>query len=114
MSTIVDDVATATGVSRPDVEKAIAIIASFIAREAPADKTAALFDQLPEVRALAERHTNQGDGLLGVFNDLMNAGIGMTELQSVVVAFVKLAKAHAGDAPVDAVVNSIPGLGQFV
>jgi hypothetical protein len=111
---IVDDVAAATGVARAEVEKAVAIIASFIAREAPPDKVAALFDKLPEVQKLASLHAGGGAGLLGVFNDLTGAGLNMSQMQAVVMTFVQRAKTEAGDAPVDAVIRAIPGLGQFV
>ncbi|MEJ0012313.1 MAG: DUF2267 domain-containing protein [Bauldia sp.] len=114
METIVEDVAAAAGVDHAEAEKAIGIIVSFIAREAPADKVAALFDKLPGARTLADAHPNGGDGLLGVFNDLAGAGLGMNELQAVVTTFVKIAKADAGDAPVDAVIAAIPGLSQFI
>jgi hypothetical protein len=114
MGSLVDEVTAATGVARPSVEKAVAIIASFIAREAPVDKVDALFARLPEARTLAALHPNGGAGLLGVFNDLTSAGLGMSEMQSVVMSFVKAAKAEAGDAPVDAVIRAIPGLGQFL
>lgn len=114
METIVEDVAAATGVDRAEVEKAIGIIVAFIAREAPADKVAALFDKLPGARLLADAHPGGGDGLLGVFNDLAGVGLGMNEMQAVVMTFVKIAKADAGAEPVDAVIAAVPGLGQFV
>jgi hypothetical protein len=114
MDTLVNNIAAATGVSRPAIEKAVAIIASFIAREAPADKVDVLFDRLPDLRTFAGRHISRGDGLLGVFNDLTGAGLGMSEMQAVVQSFVKIAKAEAGAAPVDGVISAIPGLGQFV
>jgi hypothetical protein len=114
MDSLIEDVAAATGVDRDEVEKAIGIIVAFIAREAPADKVTALFDKLPGARILADQHPDAGNGLLGVFNDLASAGLGMSEMQAVVMTFVKLAKVDAGDAPVDAVIRSIPGLGQFL
>ncbi len=114
MEPIVEDVAAATGVDAAEAEKAIGIIVSFIARQAPADKAAALFDNLPGAWALADVHPGSGDGLLGVFNDLAGAGLGMNEMQAVVMAVVKVAKADAGDAPVDAEIAAIPCLGQFI
>jgi hypothetical protein len=49
-----------------------------------------------------------------VFNDLTGAGLNMSQMQAVVMTFVQRAKTEAGDAPVDAVIRAIPGLGQFV
>jgi hypothetical protein len=114
METIVEDIAAATGVDRAEAEKAIGIIVGFIAREAPADKVEALFEKLPGARLLADANPGSGDGLLGVFNDLASAGLGINEMQAVVLTFVKIAKADAGAAPVDEVVAAIPGLSQFL
>jgi hypothetical protein len=114
MGSLVDDVAASAGVGRDEAEKALAIIASFIAREAPADKVGELFDKIPEARQLASLHPGSGGGLLGVFNDLSGAGLGMGEMQAVVMAFVERAKRAAGGPTVDAVVRAIPSLGQFL
>lgn len=114
METIVEDIAAATGIDRTEAEKALGIIVAFIAREAPADKVAALFDKLPGARALADAHPLSGDGLLGVLSDLAAAGLGMNEMQAVVLTFVKIAKADAGAEPVDAVIAAIPGITQFL
>jgi hypothetical protein len=114
METIVEDIAAATGIDRVEAEKALGIIVGFIAREAPADKVAALFDKLPGARLFADTNPGSGDGLLGVFNDLALAGLGINEMQAVVLTFVKIAKADAGAEPVDAVIAAIPGLGQFL
>jgi hypothetical protein len=44
----------------------------------------------------------------------MGAGLGMGEISGVAKETIRFAKEKAGDAPVDAVIGSIPGLGQFI
>jgi hypothetical protein len=114
MGLLIDEVADAAGVGRAEAEKAVAIIAAFIAREAPADKVEALFGKLPEARRLASLHPGGSTGLLGVFNDLTGAGLGMGDIQAVAMAFVQSAKREAGEPAVDAVIRAIPGLGQIL
>ena len=44
----------------------------------------------------------------------MGAGLGMGEISGVSKETIRFAREKAGDGPIDAVVASIPGLGQFV
>jgi hypothetical protein len=114
MGSLIDEVAASAGVGRAEAEKAIAIIAAFIAREAPADKVDALFGKLPEARGLASLRPGGSAGLLGVFNDLTGAGLSMGEIQAVAMAFVQCAKREAGEPAVDAVIRAVPGFGQIL
>ena len=45
---------------------------------------------------------------------LMGMGLGMGEITGVSKETIRFAREKAGDGPIDAVVASIPGLGQFV
>jgi hypothetical protein len=51
---------------------------------------------------------------MGVFNDLTAAGLGLNGVQTVTRMFVAHARKEVGDADVDALVRSIPGLSTFV
>jgi hypothetical protein len=53
-------------------------------------------------------------GVMGLGSQLMGAGLGMGEISGVAKETIRFAKEKAGAEPVDAVVGSIPGLGQFV
>ena len=114
MDELVDDIVAKTGLERGVARKAVGIIINFLGREGPSDKVTALIDNLPGARALADEHSGASGGLLGVFNDLTGAGLGMAEIQSVTKAFVDYAKGRIGERDVTAVVSAIPGLGQFV
>jgi hypothetical protein len=114
MDQLIADVAAKTGVSSSVARKAVAIIASFIAREAPADKATLMLDRIPGARELAKESTGRGAGLMGVFNDLTGAGLSMNGVQQVARMFVAHAKSTIGDKDVDVVIRSIPGLSQFV
>jgi hypothetical protein len=114
MDQLIADIVAKAGVSAAVARKSLAIIVAFIAREAPPDKVAAVIDKLPGARDLAKESTARSNGLMGVFNDLTAAGLGMTGVQTVARTFVAHARAKAGDKDVDALVRSIPGLSQFV
>ena len=114
MDELVDQIAAKTGLDRAVARNAIGIIVNFLGREGPSDKVQALMDKLPGVQALGAENARTGGGLLGVFNDLTAAGLGMSDIQAVTREFVAFAKAKIGDREIDAVIGAIPGLSQFV
>jgi hypothetical protein len=114
MDQLIADVAAKTGVSASVARKALAIIVNFIAREAPPDKAALMIDRIPGARDLAKESTGRGSGLMGAFNDLTAAGLGLSGVQQVARMFVAHAKTKVGDKDVDSVIRSIPGLSQFL
>ena len=114
MDQLVADIAAKAGVSPAVARKGLAIIVSFVAREAPPDKVTPVLDKLPGARDLAKESTSKSSGLMGVFNDLTATGLGLSGVQQAARMFVAHAKAKAGDKEVDALVRSIPGLSQFV
>lgn len=114
MDDLIAAIATKTGVDPALVGKAVAIILAFIAREAPAEKVAPLIAAIPGASAAVAAAPSSGGGVMGVFNDLTAAGLGLGSVQSVARAFVSEARTRVGSDTVDAVVRSIPGLSQFV
>jgi len=114
MDQLIANIAASTGVDRGVAHKAVAIILGFLNREGPADKVGALIDGLPGARALADEAPAGGSGVMGVFNDLTQAGLGMGEVQQATREFVAFAKANVGEDTVNDVVRAIPGLNQFV
>ena len=113
MDEIVDRVVSETGAERAAVAKGLAIIVNFLAREAPPEKVGAMIDKLPGARDLIGKG-GTSRGLFGVFNELAGAGLGMGEVQTLARTFLAEARARLGADEVNAVVASIPGLGQFV
>ena len=114
MDQLIADVAAKTGVTPAVARKALAIIIAFIAREAPPDRAAPVLDKLPGARDLAKESTGRGTGVMGVFNDLTAAGLGLNGVQHAARMFVAHARSKAGEKDVDTLVRSIPGLSQFV
>jgi hypothetical protein len=114
MDELVNRIAASTGVEPPVARKAATIILAFLAREGPADKVGPLIDALPGARDLVKANPGGGSGIMGVFNDLTAAGLGMGEVQGAARAFVGYAREKAGAPVVDQVVGAIPGLSQFV
>ena len=109
MDELVEQIAAKSGVDRAVARKAVGIIINFLGREGPTDKVQALMDKLPGARALGAESGRTSGGLLGVFNDLTAAGLGMSDIQSVTREFVTFAKAKIGDREINAVIGAIPG-----
>jgi hypothetical protein len=114
MDDLVEQIAAVTGLDRATARTGLGILVGFVAREAPAEKVAAVIGKLPGARALADEYNAGSSGLLGVFNDLTGAGLGLTEIQAVATGFAAYARQEAGDADVDAIIGAIPGLNQFI
>ena len=114
MDEILDHVAAASGLDPDTTRQAVGIIINFIAHEGPADAVSRVMDSLPGARDLAKEHAEASGGLLGVFNDLTALGLGMAQIQTLTREFIGLCRTKIGDEPVDAVVNGIPGLAQFL
>lgn len=114
MDEFVDEIAAKTGLDRSVAKRAVGVVLGFLRREGPPAEVASLMEKLPGAQALADQYGGTGSGLLGVFNDLTAAGLGMAGVQGLTREFVSLAKARVGDREVDEVVGAIPGLSQFV
>src|SRR5690606_3154816 len=115
MDELVAEISAKTGVSADVARRAVTIILQFLQRDGPSDKVQALLDALPGANdAVNAAPPLSGGGIMGVFNDLSAAGLGMGEIQNVAGEFVGFARKKIGAEPVDAVVGAIPGLSQFV
>lgn len=122
MDELVDQVVGNVGIARPVAERAVGIILDFLATEGPADAVKTLLERLPggaEAAAAAHEEGAGGlfggaGGLMGVGSRLMSAGLGMSEIQGVTRVLIAYARDKAGDQDVNAIVDSIPGLSQFL
>ena len=115
MDELVTRISTSTGVDPAVARKAVVIILKFLLAEGPPDKVAFLVDALPGAReAVAGARNGGSNGIMGVFNDLTAAGLGMGDIQGVARVFGTFAREKAGDTAVNDVVGAIPGLSQFV
>ena len=121
MDELVNQVVDNVGIERPVAERALGIILDFLATEGPADTVHALLEHLPGAsEAIASAHAEGGgpfagaDGIMGVGSRLMSAGLGMSEIQGVTRELIAYARDKAGDHDVNAIVDAIPGLSQFI
>lgn len=122
MDELVDQVVSNVGIARPVAERAVGIILDFLATEGPADTVQTVFERLPgAAEAAAAAHDDGGGGLfgatggvMGVGSKLMSAGLDMTEIQGVGRTLIEYAREKAGAQDVNAIVDSIPGLIQFI
>jgi hypothetical protein len=53
-------------------------------------------------------------GIMGVGSRLMSAGLGMGEIQSVTHEIIAYAREKAGDEDLNAILEAIPGLSQYI
>ena len=122
MDELVDQVVGNVGIARPVAERAVGIILDFLATEGPADAVQSVLERLPgSAEAAASAHEEGGSGLfgaagglMGVGSRLMSAGLNMSEIQGVTRVLISYARDKAGDQDVNAIVDSIPGLNEFI
>jgi hypothetical protein len=111
---LVKRVAAETGIDPSIARKSVIVILKFLAAEGPPDKVAKLLGAISGAAEALAGGTGAGGGVMGVFNELTVAGLGMGDIQSVGRSFVAFAKEKVGAETVDEVVGSIPGLSQFI
>jgi hypothetical protein len=114
MEELVARIAADTGLDPVIARKAATIILRFLASDGPADKVGPLVDALPGAGEIVKSAGGASGGIMGAFNDLTAAGLGMGEIQGAARAFVDFAREKAGAQTVNAIVSGIPGLSQFV
>lgn len=111
----------AAGIDPAAAEKAVGIILAFLRKEGPKEEIDQLFAAMPgaaEAAAAAGAPGGllgaMGGGLMGVAARLTGLGLGMGEMQAIGSQFLAYAREHAGDEAIGQVVQSIPGLKQFL
>src|SRR5579863_2155347 len=115
MDELVAKIVAATGADGAVARRAAALILGFLLRAGGSDKVRLLVDAIPGARdAIAANPGSGASGVMGVFNDLTAAGLGMGQIQGVARAFVSYAREKSGAAIVDQIIASVPGLSQFV
>jgi len=122
MEELVDQVVGNVGIERPVAERAVGIILDFLATEGPADPVQALLGHLPGATEAIESARAEGGGgllagvggIMGVGSRLMSAGLDMGEIKGVTRELIAYARDKAGDHDVNAIVDAIPGLSQFI
>ena len=131
MNELIQRVADNVGIDPATAEKAIGMMLGFLQREAADGPVARMIEAIPGASELVAQYNGEGTGgggLLGgllsavgagggvmaLGQQLMSQGLGMGEITSLAKETIGYAKEQAGEEVVDEVVNSVPGLSQFV
>ena len=130
MSELVTRVSDNVGIEPDKAEKAIGMMLGFLQREAADGPVARMIEAVPGAADLVARFNGEGasgGGLLGkvlgavggggvmaLGQQLMSQGLSMGEITGLAKETLAFAREHAGDETVDAVIDSVPGLRQFV
>lgn len=127
MEELINRVVQNVGLDPALAEKAVGMILAFLQKEAP-EAAAEAFAAMPGADALAAANAaGDGGGLMGglmgmmggggvmaLGQQLMGAGIGMGQIQSLSKEVFAFGREKAGEDAMGAIVGAIPGLGQFV
>lgn len=131
MNEIVTEIANRVGISPELAEKALGMMLGFLQREAADGPVAEMIEKIPGATELVAQFNGEGSGggggllgglmsalggggIMGLGQQLMGEGLGMSEITSLARETIAIAKEHAGEEVVDQVVASVPGLSQFV
>ena len=130
MNELVTRVADAVGIDPALAEKAIGMMLGFLQREATDGPVAKMIESIPGAAELVAKYNGEGTdgggmlgglmsaigggGVMGLGQQLMGEGLGMSEITGLAKETIAVAREHAGDETVDEVVSSVPGLGQFI
>lgn len=130
MEELINRVVANVGLDPALAEKAVGMILAFLKKEGPAEEVGQLMGAMPGAEALATAHAageGGGGGLMGglmnmmggggvmaLGQQLMGAGIGMGQIQSLSKEVFAYGREKAGEDVMGGIVGAIPGLGQFV
>ncbi|WP_025592735.1 hypothetical protein [Agrobacterium tumefaciens] len=128
MNEVVDQIAAKAGIDPALAEKAVGMILGFLQREAADGPIARMIEAIPGASDLVAQYNGEGaggggllgglmsaigGGIMGLGQQLMSQGIGMSEITTLAKETIAVARQHAGDETVDQVIASVPGLSQF-
>lgn len=131
MNEIVTEIANRVGIAPDLAEKALGMMLGFLQREAADGPVAVMIEKIPGATELVAQFNGEGSssgggllgglmsalgggGIMGLGQQLMSEGLGMSEITSLAKETIAIAKQYAGEEVVDQVVASVPGLSQFV
>ena len=131
MNEIVTEIANRVGIAPDLAEKALGMMLGFLQREAADGPVTEMIEKIPGATELVAQFNGEGSGggggllgglmgalggggIMGLGQQLMSEGLGMSEITSLAKETLSIAEQHAGKETVDEVVASVPGLSQFV
>jgi hypothetical protein len=129
MEDLVSRIAANVGIEPALAEKAVGMILGFLQREADDGAVSRMIESIPGASDLVARFNGEasdggvlgglmgavgGGGVMALGQQLMSEGLGMSEINGVAKETITYAREQAGEGVVDEVVNSVPGLSQFI
>lgn len=123
MQDLINRISENVGLEPATAEKAVGLILGFLQSEGPADKVKDMLAAFPGAEQLIANASGasggllgglMGGGVMGLGSKLMGLGLGMGDISAVAKETVGYAREQGKGAEIDAIVASIPGLGQFV
>ena len=120
MDELITRIINNVGIDADKAQGAVGMILGFLQKEGPQDRIAEMMAAMPGAQALVDNAPSGGmlsgmmPGVMGLGSQLMGMGLGMGEISGISKETIRFAREKAGDGPVDQVIASIPGLGQFV
>jgi hypothetical protein len=132
MNEVVTQIADRVGIAPDLAEKALGMMLGFLQREAEDGPVAKMIEAIPGGSDLVAKFNGEGagggggllgglmsalgggGGIMGLGQQLMAEGLGMSEITALAKETIVIAKQYAGEEVVDQVVASVPGLSQFV
>jgi hypothetical protein len=121
MDELLARVTQATGLEASVATKAIGIILAFLKKEGPPAEVNQLLAALPGSETAVAQAGDVGGGIMGMMGgvmalgqDLMSAGVGMSQMQPLGRELFAYGREKAGEDVMGPIVGSIPGLSQFV
>lgn len=123
MNEILARIAGAAGLDEATASKAVGLILNFLQKEGPAGPVSELMAKMPGASELMQGAGGGGGlmgmmggmgGIMGLGSQLMGAGLSMPQIQTVSKELFAVAREHVGDETMGEIVQSVPGLSQFV
>ena len=112
MEELINRITSATGIDAGTAQKAVGLMLGFLRQEGSGNTADELIAAVPGADAIVTEP--MGGGIMGLGTQLMGMGLGMGEIQGLAKETIGFAREKGGADKVDALVNSIPGLNQFV
>ncbi|MER9203490.1 hypothetical protein NKH74_30740 [Mesorhizobium sp. M0933] len=110
-------IATGAGIGPALAEKAVGLMLGFLQSHAADGPVARMIEAIPGASELVAKYHGddpEGGGLMGLGQQLMSEGLSMAKIAGLANETIAFTKERAGDELVDEVLNSVPGLPQFV
>jgi hypothetical protein len=117
MEELINRIVAHVGLDAAVARKSVGMMLGFLQQSGDADKVSALIGALDGgAEAVAEANYQQGfmPGVMGLGSQLMQNGLGMSEITGVAKETIRYGREKVGAAEIDEMVASVPGLGQFI